>query len=221
MNLRLLQTVCLLIILSSCKSLQQSSAHKNPSKTSSKTDPRFLDNVSINPGEKKNSNYAYTHVQQGGNKSFSNTSSSFNIEKADWLQIKYAIMIDMPVEQLNNLPLLQQIDHWWGTRYCLGGNDESCIDCSAFTQTILRNVYGVEVPRTAAEQYNFAQPISDAEIKEGDLVFFKSGRGISHVGLFVGNNKFVHAATSEGVTITDLNDSYWSKRYAGAGRVIK
>ena len=55
-------------------------------------------------------------------------------------------MMDMPVEQLNNLPLLQQIDHWWGTRYCIGGSDEDCIDCSAFTQTILRNVYGVEVP---------------------------------------------------------------------------
>src|SRR3954471_16634329 len=106
MNLRSLQTVCLLIILSSCKSLQQSSAHKNPSttKASSKTDPRFLDNVSINPGEKKNSDYAYTHTQ-GGSKSLTYTSSSFNIEKADWLQIKYAIMIDMPVEQLNNLPL--------------------------------------------------------------------------------------------------------------------
>jgi cell wall-associated NlpC family hydrolase len=223
MNLRSLQTVCLLIILSSCKSLQQSSTHKNSSttKTSSKTDPRFLDNVSINPGEKKNSGYTYTPGQQGGNKSFTNTSSSFNIEKADWLQIKYAIMTDMPVEQLNNLPLLQQIDHWWGTRYCLGGSDEACIDCSAFTQTILHDVYGVEVPRTAAEQYNFAQQINDAEIREGDLVFFKSGRGISHVGLFVGNNKFVHASTSEGVTISDLNDSYWSKKYAGAGRVIK
>src|SRR4051812_45453828 len=93
MNLRSLQTVCLLIILSSCKSLQQSSTHKNTSttKTSSKTDPRFLDNVSINPGEKKNGDYTYTHAQ-GGSKSLTYTSSSFNIEKADWLQIKYAIM---------------------------------------------------------------------------------------------------------------------------------
>ena len=221
MNLRLLQTVCLLIILSSCKSLQQSSAHKNPS-TSSKTDPRFLDNVSINPGEKKNSGYAYNKsAQQGGSKSYTNTSSSFSLEKADWLQIKYAIMIDMPVEQLNNLPLLQQIDHWWGTRYCLGGNDESCIDCSAFTQTVLRNVYGVEVPRTAREQYDFSTHIDDSDLREGDLVFFKSGHSITHVGLYIANNRFVNASTSGGVTISDLSDSYWSKKYAGAGRVIK
>lgn len=221
MNLRLPRTVCLLIILSSCKSLQQSSAHKNPS-ASSKTDPHFLDNVSINPGEKKNNGYTYNaQVQQGGSKSFANASSSFNLEKADWLQIKYAIMMDMPVEQLNNLPLLQQIDHWWGTRYCLGGNDESCIDCSAFTQTILRNVYGVEVPRTAQEQYDFSTHIKDDELREGDLVFFKSGRNISHVGLYLANNKFVNASTGSGVTISDLSDSYWSKKYAGAGRVIK
>ena len=122
------------------------------------------------------------------------------------------------LSRLNDLPLLQQIDHWWGTRYCLGGDDENCIDCSAFTQTILRNVYGVDVPRTAQEQYDFSTHINDTDIQEGDLVFFKSGHSISHVGLYVGNNKFVHASTSGGVTITDLNDNYWSKRYAGAGK---
>ena len=129
--------------------------------------------------------------------------------------------MDVPVDQLNDLPLLQQIDHWWGTRYCLGGDDEHCIDCSAFTQTILRTVYGVEVPRTAREQYDFSTRINDDELREGDLVFFKSGHTISHVGLYVANNKFVNASTSGGVTISDLNDTYWSKKYAGAGRVIK
>ena len=129
-------------------------------------------------------------------------------------------MTDMPVEQLNNLPLLQQIDHWWGTRYCMGGDDENCIDCSAFTQTMERNVYGIQIPRTAHEQYNFSTHIDDTELKEGDLVFFRTGNYISHVGLYVGNYKFVHASTSGGVTITDLNDAYWSKKYAGAGRVV-
>jgi cell wall-associated NlpC family hydrolase len=226
MNLRPVQTVCLLLIFSSCKSLQRLSAHDNSSNTtasSKKGNPQFLDNVSITPGENKNPDYTYNKPAQSGNKkSFANnTSSSFNIEKADWLQIKYAIITDMPVEQLYNLPLLQQIDHWWGTRYCMGGSDENCIDCSAFTQTMLRNVYGVEVPRTAQEQYDFSTHIKDDELREGDLVFFKSGRSITHVGLYVGNSKFVNASTSGGVTISDLNDNYWSKKYAGAGRVIQ
>src|SRR5205814_7085822 len=141
-----------------------------------KENPKFIDSVSITPGEKKNAGYAYNRsAEQDSKKSLTdNTFSSFNLEKADWLQIKYAIMMDIPVEQLNNLPLLQQIDHWWRTRYCMGGNDENCIDCSAFTQTILHDVYGVEVPRTAREQFDFSTRINNDELREGDLVFFKS-----------------------------------------------
>jgi cell wall-associated NlpC family hydrolase len=223
MNLRSAKTICLLLILSSCKSLQQLGSHDNSSNAtaaSKKGNPQFLDDVSITPGEKKNAGYAYSKSSSSNNKKSLTNKTSFNIEKADWLQIKYAIMMDMPVEQLNNLPLLQQIDHWWGTRYCMGGGDENCIDCSAFTQTILRNVYGVEVPRTAHEQYSFSTRINDDELREGDLVFFKTGKNITHVGLYLGNNKFVNAATSGGVMISDLNESYWQKKYAGGGRVI-
>ena len=225
MNWRLTQTVCLLLILCSCKSLQRVSSRDKSSDvaaSSKKKNVQFLDDVSINPGENKNAGYAYNNpVQSDSKKSVYNSSASYSLEKADWLQIKYAIMMDMPVEQLSNLPLLQQIDHWWGTKYCMGGNDENCIDCSAFTQTILQTVYGVNVPRTAREQYDFATHINNTEIKEGDLVFFKSGRTITHVGLYVSNYKFVHAATSGGVMLSDLNDSYWGKKFAGAGRVMQ
>lgn len=220
MKVRLTQTVCLLLILSSCKSLQPATSHNNQTNTNSvkKKNNQFLDNVSITPGENKNNNYSYNRQShQASGKYYSNGSS---IEKADPLQIKYSIMMDVPVEQLSDLPLLQQVDHWWGTKYCLGGNDENCIDCSAFTQTILRTVYGINVPRTAQEQYDFSTHINDQNLKEGDLVFFKSGRNISHVGLYIANNKFLNASTSSGVTISDLTDSYWSKKYAGAGRVI-
>ena len=72
---------------------------------------------------------------------------------------------------------------------------------------------------TAREQYDFSARIRDADLKEGDLVFFQSGRSITHVGLYIGNNKFVNASTSSGVTISDLSDNYWNKKYAGAGRV--
>jgi len=225
MNLRLTQIITLLLILSSCKSLQRLSSHGNSSgKTvsSKNTDPQFLNNVTIEsfPVNPDNANDKY--FSQNDKKYFStNTSSSFNLEKADWLQIKYAIIMDMPVEQLNNLALLHEMDHWWGTHYCLGGNDENCIDCSAFTQTMLKMVYNVEVPRTAKGQFTFATHIEDSDLHEGDLVFFKTGRSITHVGLYVGNYKFIHSATSTGVAITNLNDNYWGKKYAGAGRVIK
>jgi len=220
MNLRLTQTIWLLLILSSCKSLQRLSSRENSSNTMvSNSQPP--NNITIGSFQVSPDN-DYNKSVEDSKKTFAgNTSSSSNLEKADWLQIKYAIMMDIPVEQLNNLPLLQQIDHWWGTHYCYGGHDENCIDCSAFTQAMLHTVYGVDVPRTAKEQFNFTKRINDVELREGDLVFFKKSRSISHVGLYIGNYKFVHAASSEGVTISDLNDSYWSKKYAGAGRVIQ
>ena len=226
MNVRLTQIISLLIILSSCKSLQRATSRNNSNTTNNtaakKTDTKFLNDVSITPGGGNTQGYNYnTTTETGSKKSVYNNASSFNLEKADWLQIKYAIMTDMPVEQLNNLTLLKQMDHWMGTRYCLGGDDEDCIDCSAFTQTLLHSVYGVDVPRTAKEQFTFATHIEDADLREGDLVFFKTGRSITHVGLYVGNYKFIHSATSSGVAITDLNDAYWGKKYAGAGRVIQ
>src|SRR5690242_15838200 len=108
MNVKPVQTACLLLLFTSCKSLQRISSRDNSSNTttiSKKANPQFLDSVSITPGEKKGNDYR--PVETSGKQSFeanSSSSSSFNIEKADWLQIKYAIIMDMPVEQLNNLP---------------------------------------------------------------------------------------------------------------------
>lgn len=145
-------------------------------------------------------------------------STNVNLDEVDALQIKYAIRADIPVERLLNLPLYKQVDMWWGTRYCLGGNSTACIDCSGFTTAIMRDVYNVLLPRTSQEQYNKANRIEMAQLREGDLVFFSSGGGISHVGIYLINNKFVHASTSQGVMISDLNDSYWQPKYYGAGR---
>ncbi len=147
--------------------------------------------------------------------------SGYNIEKAIGLQFKYAVLLDASVERLTNLSLLQNMDHWWGTHYCFGGSTENCIDCSAFTQIMMRDVYKTDVPRTARAQYDNSNRVAMEELQEGDLVFFQTvGRDISHVGIYLTNNKFVHAATSEGVTVSDLNDPFWRTRYKGAGRVM-
>jgi cell wall-associated NlpC family hydrolase len=145
--------------------------------------------------------------------------ASSNIETAHALQLKYAVAMDATVEMLTNITLLQVIDKWWGTKYCLGGNTDSCIDCSRFTQVLLQDVYNRSLPRTAQEQYDLLEKIGLEDLQEGDLVFFNTGgRGITHVGVYLLNNKFVHAATSGGVMISDLNDTYWQPKYRGAGR---
>ncbi|MEO0065893.1 MAG: hypothetical protein RI983_1219 [Bacteroidota bacterium] len=156
-------------------------------------------------------------TNSGGN---GNPPTKADLEKASWLQLKYAIVMDMPAEELTNISLLELMDKWWGTRYCIGGSTMNCIDCSAFTQIIMKEIYNIQLPRTSQEQFNMMQPIPIDELQEGDLVFFNTGgRGISHVGVYVQNNKFLHASTSQGVTISDLNDKYWNPKFRGGGRM--
>eukprot|EP00456_Euglypha_rotunda_P080947 TRINITY_DN78759_c0_g1_i1.p1 TRINITY_DN78759_c0_g1~~TRINITY_DN78759_c0_g1_i1.p1 ORF type:complete len:114 (+),score=7.57 TRINITY_DN78759_c0_g1_i1:198-539(+) len=104
----------------------------------------------------------------------------------------------------------------------MGGATEDCIDCSAFTQIILRDVYQLSLPRTSQEQYALAEKVELEDLREGDLVFFNTGgKDVSHVGIYLLNNKFVHAATSGGVMISDLNEKYWQPKFRGAGRIRK
>jgi lipoprotein Spr len=141
-----------------------------------------------------------------------------SIESLSELQFKYAILLDAEVEQIQNVGLFQHIDYWFGTRYRYGGTTKDGIDCSAFVQTLFSAHYKLGIPRTAQEQYDATIRISREELKEGDLIFFNTRGGVSHVGMYLQNNKFVHSSTSEGVTITSLDDSYWSKRIVGYGR---
>ncbi|RYY96826.1 MAG: hypothetical protein EOO11_12480 [Chitinophagaceae bacterium] len=141
-----------------------------------------------------------------------------DIEGAGSLHLKYALLLNTEVESVPALNVLVLIDDWWGTRYRLGGNDRAGIDCSGFTCMLFNNLFGKQLPRTAREQYQYLRAVEPTELKEGDLVFFANGGTISHVGFYLQNNKFVHASTSEGVTISDLNDRYWQARFAGAGR---
>jgi len=135
-------------------------------------------------------------------------------------RFKYAILLDAPVEELNDDKLLSFIDEWYGTRYRLGGNDKSGIDCSAFVQSFFTAIYGFGIARTCKEQYGLIRRIKKTQLQEGDLVFFKTrGKSISHVGVYLRNNKFIHASTSSGVMISDLGEEYFSKRFAGAGRI--
>ncbi len=144
---------------------------------------------------------------------------AYAIESASKLQFKYAILLDIEVEMATNLSLFRLIDQWMGTPYRLGGTTSRGIDCSAFVQVMYSSLFGLSIPRTCRQQFSQVKRISMEDIKEGDLVFFNTTGGVSHVGLYLQNNKFVHASSSEGVTITDLSDSYWSRRIIGAGRL--
>ncbi|MDV2684420.1 peptidoglycan-binding protein [Alkalihalophilus lindianensis] len=104
-----------------------------------------------------------------------------------------------------------------GTPYLWGGTTARGFDCSGFIQTVFRE-QGVSVPRTAAQQWNAGRSVSQPSV--GDLVFFETyTSGPSHNGIYIGNNQFIHAGSSTGVTITSMSNSYWSQRYLGAKRL--
>ncbi|TXH20875.1 MAG: NlpC/P60 family protein [Chitinophagaceae bacterium] len=135
------------------------------------------------------------------------------------LKIKYAEMLNIDPAYLNNIALLATLDDWFGTRYVYGGTTKRGIDCSAFTREMYRGSYNIELPRTAREQYATVRKISAVDLKEGDLVFFNTTGGVSHVGIYLSNNKFAHASSKKGVTISDLYESFYLNRFIGAGRL--
>ncbi len=116
--------------------------------------------------------------------------------------------------------IIQTSKKYIGVRYLWGGTTPKGFDCSGYVQYVF-NAHGIKIPRTSREQYNFGTKVSKSNLQPGDLVFFNtSGKGVSHVGLYIGDGKFIHSATSHGVIIADLFGAYWSNLYLGARRVL-
>lgn len=106
-----------------------------------------------------------------------------------------------------------------GVPYVTGGTSRSGFDCSGYTQYVF-NGSGISLPRTAAEQFKVGSSVSREQLQSGDLVFFTTyAPGASHVGIYIGDGRFV-ASSNSGVTISNLDDAYYSSRYLGARRIL-
>lgn len=118
--------------------------------------------------------------------------------------------------------VIMEIIKYLNTPYKYGGNSSKGIDCSAFTQTVFNNSLNIALLRSAREQYTRGEVIGGRDnLKFGDLVFFDTRRRVKpgHVGIFLGDNLFAHASRKLGVTISSLNEDYYSKRYMGGRRM--
>lgn len=121
--------------------------------------------------------------------------------------------------------ILTEAETYLGTPYRYGGTTRKGIDCSAFVLSVFGAATSLNLPRVAASQAQEGESIDKTELQKGDLVFFSHGRRISHVGIVEsisedGDIKFIHAATSKGVMVSSLSDSYWGPKFRFAKRVI-
>lgn len=160
-----------------------------------------------------------------------NSNTSKNSEKEvlskqdSLLKLKYAGHMKIPMDSIHtvSLPLYRFIDSWLYTPYLWGGTTRRGIDCSAFVQRLLLEVYGIRIPRTSIQQYltqNVTTFMGLNKLQEGDLIFFKTldGNPVTHVGLYLKNGYFINSA-SQGVTIANLRTAYWASKYVSCGRI--
>jgi|TARA_B110000116_G_scaffold248305_1_gene241248 cell wall-associated NlpC family hydrolase len=119
--------------------------------------------------------------------------------------------------QHNYQQLQQQLRHhysdWQGTPYQYGGLSKHGIDCSGFVYLTFRNQLGITLPRTGAAQSRMGQSVSKKQLQPGDLVFFKTAEKQRHAGIYIGQQQFIHASSSNGVTLSSLKNPYWRQHY--------
>src|SRR6195952_3267569 len=121
----------------------------------------------------------------------------------------------------SNMKLFHFVYDWIGTPYHFGGESRKGIDCSAFTKELYSEVFSMDIKRSSRDIFSMVNPVGKDDLKEGDLVFFKiHSRRISHVGIYLGNNKFAHAS-SKGVAISSLDDAYYRRYFYRGGRMLE
>ena len=152
-------------------------------------------------------------------------------KKSRWVSMKpvrrkaagggYVAAIDLPEAGSNRI--VERAESFAGVRYRYGQMSRSGTDCSGFTSQVYRGL-GVKLPRSSRDQARVGVPVTGGKMKPGDLVFFRTTRAnrISHVGIYVGANKFIHASSGGGrVQVSSLNDRYYHNRFVAARRMVK
>jgi murein DD-endopeptidase / murein LD-carboxypeptidase len=150
------------------------------------------------------------------------TSDDKNTDDQESLAKDYLSQImGVAMSATSNMKLFHFVYDWIGTPYRFGGSSRKGIDCSAFTKELYSDVFNMDIQRNSRDIFSMVSPVKRDELKEGDLVFFKiHSRRISHVGIYLGNNRFAHAS-SRGVAINSLDDAYYNRYFYRGGRMLE
>lgn len=146
---------------------------------------------------------------------------------AVYLMVLILVLINSAALAAPKKPVIQEADtivrtaeKYLKAPYRFGGESPKGFDCSGFVKYVYER-HGKKLPRTADVQYKTGKKMDKASLKPGDLVFFTTyAPGASHVGIYSGNGRFIHASSSRGVMISRLDETYWKPRYLGARRII-
>lgn len=151
-----------------------------------------------------------------------------NVGRTDYRALARAgIALGLYIEEHDNHSLYLEAASWVGTPYLYGGNTRQGVDCSGLSSNIYASVFRIGLSRSCQEQYgkDCRRRIKHAgQLSPGDLVFFRSDSGkssASHVGIYLKNGKFIHASTSRGVVVDNLNAAYWANNWLSGGRVVE
>ncbi|MBQ0834193.1 NlpC/P60 family protein [Marinobacter sp.] len=114
--------------------------------------------------------------------------------------------------------LWQAFERYQGTPYQYGGTTARGFDCSGFITTAYREGLGQQLPRTTSQMLRYGDVVHPQDVKPGDIVFFRIAGKDQHAGIYMGDNRFIHASTSSGVIMSKLNGYYWKDRFSSARR---
>jgi lipoprotein Spr len=163
-----------------------------------------------------------TLAVQAQTKTSPGTTDDKNPDEQESLAKDYLSQImGVAMSATSNMKLFHFVYDWIGTPYRFGGSSRRGIDCSAFTKELYSEVFNMDIQRSSRDIFSMVSPVRRDDLKEGDLVFFKiHSRRISHVGIYLGNNRFAHAS-SRGVAISSLDDAYYRRYFYRGGRMLE
>lgn len=140
-------------------------------------------------------------------------------QQLEWCFV-YSNSLGYDIDHINNPRLYEQVKQWLGTPYHYSGESKNGIDCSGFVCRVYKDVYERVLSGSSRDIHKLTEKIREDELREGDLVFFKIRKSrVSHVGIYLGQNKFAHASVQRGVIISDLSEEYYQKYFYSAGRI--